>query len=59
MSTGWLVKFPVIIIELHDWLFPGKANSRNFFRAISDLNFDFVYRGENIFCFNNTLLVER
>ncbi len=55
-NTGWLLKFPVLIIELHDVLFPGEANSRNFLRAISSANFDFIYQGENVFCFNNDLL---
>jgi FkbM family methyltransferase len=54
--TEWVDAFPLLIIELHDWLFPGSANSRNFLRAISSRNFDFVYRGENAFCFNNALL---
>jgi FkbM family methyltransferase len=54
--TTWMRQFPLLIIELHDWLFPGTANSRNFLREISSLNFDFVFRGENVFCFNNDLL---
>jgi FkbM family methyltransferase len=57
-STSWLSEFPVLIIELHDWLFPGESNSKNFLRAISSGDFDFVYRGENVFCFNNNLLRE-
>lgn len=55
-NTRWLSKFPVLIIELHDVLFPGESNSKNFLRAISSANFDFVYQGENVFCFNNDLL---
>lgn len=56
-NTSWLTRFPLVIIELHDWLLPGKATSRSFLQAISALNFDFVYRGENVFCFNNDLLL--
>ncbi len=55
-DTSWVRAFPLLIIELHDWRFPGTANSRNFLRAISSYNFDFVFRGENAFCFNNELL---
>jgi len=55
-NTDWIQLFPLLIIELHDWLFPGTSNSKNFLRAISSLNFDFVYRGENVFCFNNDML---
>jgi FkbM family methyltransferase len=56
-NTNWIQLFPLLIIELHDWLLPGKSNSKNFLRAISSMNFDFVYRGENVFCFNNDLLL--
>jgi FkbM family methyltransferase len=52
----WVGRFPVVIIELHDWLFPREARSRTFIKAISSLNVDVVYRNENLFCFNNDLL---
>jgi FkbM family methyltransferase len=55
-NTAWVDRFALIIIELHDWLFPGEGNSRNFLRAIAANDFDFMYRGENAFCFNNRLL---
>ena len=55
-NDAWIDEFPLIIIELHDWLLPGASNSRNFLRAISKRNFDVVNRGENTFCFNNDLL---
>ena len=55
-NDAWIDQFPLIIIELHDWLLPGTSNSKNFLSAISKRNFDIVYRGENMFCFNNALL---
>jgi FkbM family methyltransferase len=55
-NDAWIDQFPLIIIELHDWLLPGTSNSKNFLSAISKRNFDIVYRGENMFCFNNDLL---
>ena len=55
-NTSWVQAFPLLIIELHDWMLPGTANSRSFLRTISSFNFDFVFRGENTFCFNNDLL---
>jgi FkbM family methyltransferase len=55
-NTSWVCTFPLLIVELHDWLYPGTATARNFLRTISSLNFDFVYRGENAFCFNNDVL---
>jgi len=54
--TEWMEKYPLIIIELHDWILPGEANSKNFLKAIANYDFDFVNYGENIFCFNNALL---
>jgi FkbM family methyltransferase len=55
-DTAWLSSVPLLIIELHDWMLPGLGNSRNFLQAVSRCNFDFLCRGENVFCFNNELL---
>jgi FkbM family methyltransferase len=52
-GTKWLGLFKVVVIELHDWLFPGASNSRSFLREIAKRNFDFIYIGENVFCINN------
>lgn len=52
-NFAWIGEFAVIVIELHDWLFPGSSNSCSFRRAISDLPVDFLYRGENVFVFNH------
>ena len=46
-NVGWIDRFPVLVIELHDWLFPGQARSRNFLKAIAGLDRDFVHHGEN------------
>jgi FkbM family methyltransferase len=48
-NTQWLERFPIVIIELHDWLFPRSGNSANFLRAIAGTNRDFILSGENIF----------
>jgi FkbM family methyltransferase len=55
-NDTWIDQFPLIIIELHDWLIPGTCNSKTFLSAISKRHFDLTYRGENMFCFNNDLL---
>jgi FkbM family methyltransferase len=55
-NTGWVARFPLIIVELHDWIAPGTHNSRNFLRTIANGNFDVLRRGENLFCFNNDIL---
>lgn len=55
-NTEWVERTPVIIIELHDWLMPGTANSRAFLECIAGRNRDFVYVGENIFSIDNALV---
>ena len=52
-NTDWIDKFALLIIELHDWMLPGAANSSSFLNAIAHLNRDFIYRGENIFSIRN------
>ncbi len=52
-NLQWIDSCPLIIIELHDWLMPNQASSKNFLKAISGRNRDFVYRGENVFSLRN------
>jgi hypothetical protein len=52
-NTEWLDKFPLLIIELHDWMIPKSANSQNFLRCVSKLNRDFIYINENVFSIKN------
>lgn len=52
-DNSWISEFPILIIELHDFLFPLQSNSSNFLRAISQLDRDFVYIGENVFSVKN------
>ena len=46
-NTDWISLFPVIIIELHDWMLPWSGSSSNFFRCLANREFDVVHRGEN------------
>ena len=55
-ECAWLALFPLVVIELHDWMLPGSGSSRNFLRRLCEHDFDVIYRGENLFCFNNALL---
>ena len=48
-NTEWIDMFPLVIIELHDWMLPKTANSNNFLKEISKLDRDFLYFNENIF----------
>ena len=50
-NFDWIDEWPIIIIELHDWLLLDQGTSRNFLRAISGKNRNFVYKDENIFSF--------
>jgi FkbM family methyltransferase len=52
-DTGWAERFPLLIIELHDWLMPRAGTSRSFLRWAADRDRDFVYVGENIFSIAN------
>lgn len=52
----WMRHFPLIIVELHDWMLPGKGTSQRFLKALGEFDFDVVMRGENCFCFNNDIL---
>ena len=52
-NTDWINDFPVLIIEMHDWLFPGQGTSSNFLKTIAGLDRDFVYLGENVFSIRN------
>lgn len=52
-NTEWVEKFPLLIIETHDWMLPKQSNSQNFLKVISNQNRDFIHRGENIFSISN------
>jgi FkbM family methyltransferase len=51
-------KFPLIIIEPHDWLFPGQLSSQEFFRFHVNADREFCMRNENVASIanHNTLL---
>jgi FkbM family methyltransferase len=55
-NVDWLKEFPLLIIELHDWMLPFSGSSKNFIRAAAKYDFDILHRGENIFLFNRDIL---
>lgn len=55
-NVSWVDKFPIIIIETHDWMLPKTANSKNFLNVISQRNRDFIHKGENIFSISNDII---
>ncbi|MGH8639692.1 MAG: FkbM family methyltransferase [Burkholderiales bacterium] len=54
-NTGWVGRTPLLIVELHDWLFPRRGTSRPFLQCIAGLDRDFVYRGEDVYSIANDL----
>lgn len=57
-NTDWISHAGLIVIELHDWLYPWKCTSQNFFRQMSTFEFDYLTRGENTFCFSHRTQVQ-
>jgi FkbM family methyltransferase len=47
-NTGWLDHTDLLIVETHDWLFPGQGTSRTLFSAISGRTFEVIQKGEYI-----------
>lgn len=58
-NVEWIDRFPVLMIELHDWMLPRQATSRNFLLEISKRNRDFVQVGGNIFSISNDLFLHQ
>lgn len=50
-----LDQFPLIVIELHDWMLPRSASSQNFLRWHAARDRDFVFSGENVFSISNSI----
>jgi len=52
-DTEWVDHFPVLIVELHDWLLPRGGSSRSFLQCVAGRDRDFVFQGENVFSIAN------
>jgi FkbM family methyltransferase len=52
-DTDWVDRFKVLAIELHDWMLPGRAASRNFLQAVTRKPRDFVHIGDIAFSIRN------
>lgn len=48
-DTAWADAFPLLIIELHDWLLPGAGTAKSFLAWAASRQRDFVFIGENVF----------
>lgn len=56
-NTQWVERFPIVIIELHDWLFPRSGSSANFLRTIAAMDRDFILSKENIFSISHQMSI--
>jgi FkbM family methyltransferase len=52
-NLEWINLFPILTVELHDWMLPKSASSGNFLRAISPLGRDFILQRENVWSISN------
>jgi FkbM family methyltransferase len=52
-NVEWIDATPLLIVELHDWLYPCERTSRAFLSAIAPRDRDFVYLDENVFSIRN------
>ena len=52
-DTAWADRFPLLVVELHDWLLPGGGTARSFLRWAAERERDFVSIGENVFSIAN------
>jgi FkbM family methyltransferase len=52
-STEWVSNFKVIMIELHDWMMPRSAKSKNFLKAISGQDRDLIIGREILISIRN------
>lgn len=48
-NTDWIDRMPLIVVELHDWMFPCAGTASSFLQAVAGRKRDFVFRGENVF----------
>jgi FkbM family methyltransferase len=49
-NTEWLENTAAVAIELHDWLLPGTASSRNFLVALTKHPFEVAWHNGTMFC---------
>lgn len=52
-NTDWVSGTHLIMLELDDWQMPWAGTSRTFFSTLSGVPFDYLIRGESIFCFRD------
>jgi FkbM family methyltransferase len=51
--TDWIEQAHLIVIEIDDWQFPWQATCETLFKEMSKRRFDYLIRGENLFCYRH------
>jgi FkbM family methyltransferase len=54
-NTDWAATFPLLAIELHDWMLPKQGASKNFQQVHAKLDRDIILVGENLFSISNQI----
>jgi FkbM family methyltransferase len=47
-NTDWLGEARLVMVETHDWMFPGEFKSNSLQRAMAEQKFEMLLNGENI-----------
>jgi FkbM family methyltransferase len=55
-NTEWIDRFPVLVIELHDWMLPRSGSTRQFLSCMVQRDRDFLIDGSNVISISNTLI---
>ncbi len=50
-NTAWTEQTPLVVFEMHDWLFHWRGTGDAMFRCLTRRRCDYLLRGENIFAF--------
>jgi FkbM family methyltransferase len=50
-NTAWAQATPLVVFEMHDWLFHWRGTGDAMFRCLTQRRRDYLVRGENIFAF--------
>jgi hypothetical protein len=48
-NVAWINLFPLLMIELHDWMLCGEAASQTFLNAMAQCRRDFTFYGDTVF----------
>jgi FkbM family methyltransferase len=52
-NTAWADETPLVVFEMHDWLFHWRGTGDAMFRCLTRRRRDYLVRGENIFAFSH------